>query len=429
MRTDADVLVLGAGPAGIGVGLALGERALVVDAAREVGGLARTIDVGGAIFDLGGHSFHTPHPRVRDLVFGALPMEERPRDAWCLIGGAWIAYPFQKHFGQFPDAGVVAACRDGLASVRPAADAPDFDAYLDARFGPGLAAAFMKPYNRKLWGADLARMATDWTAERVASPAGTAERFGTDGGRRLPLQDDTRVAYPATGGFGEIFVALAKRLPRLHLGGDIAAIDPLARTATTRDGRAFGYREIVSTLPLPRLLDRIAGAPAALKSVVAGLEALSVTLAMVAIDGPPATTRQRVYVSDDALPGHKVVLNANSSSWLASRARQGIQVEVSGPSVARVGAGRVMERVVDGLVACGIVDDARRIVARHMVTLPLAYPVPTHARPGIVAKAKAWLRSHGIHTLGRFGEWDYINADEALHRGLAWPAAASSAGD
>ena len=53
------------------------------------------------------------------------------------------------------------------------------------------------------------------------------------------------------------------------------------------------------------------------------------------------------------------------------------------------------------------------------MTLPLGYPVPTHARPAIVARAKAWLGARGIHTLGRFGEWDYINADEALHRGLA----------
>jgi hypothetical protein len=148
---------------------------------------------------------------------------------------------------------------------------------------------------------------------------------------------------------------------------------------------------------------------------------------MVALDGPLGTTRQRVYVADDTLPGHKIVLNANSSTWLASRPRSGIQVEVSGASVARVGADRVLERVVDGLVACGLVDDRRRIAASRVVTLPLGYPVPTHERPAIVARAKAWLGAHGIHTLGRFGEWDYVNADEALHRGLAWPLASAAA--
>ena len=420
MRMQTEVLVLGAGPAGLGVGLALGERALVVDAAAEVGGLSRTIDVDGALFDLGGHSFHTPHPEVRDLVFGALAMEERKRDAWCLVGDAWIPYPFQKHFEQHPDAAVVAACRDGLAAARNGAGARDFDAYLDARFGAGISTTFMKPYNRKLWGDDLARMSVSWTAERVCSPAGSMERFKVQGGRREPLQEDTTVAYPAHGGFGEIFLALARRLPRLELKREIAAIDPSTHRATARDGLTIGYREIVSTLPLPRLLACVAGVPDSLRRAAMLLEALPVTVVMLAIEGALVTNRQRVYVSDRAFPGHKIVLNANSSSWLASRARHGIQVEVSGPSAARASTGDLVHQVIDGVVACGLLDERRRITATRTITLPLGYPVPTHQRPLIVERAKTWLRAHGIHTLGRFGEWDYINSDEALHRGMSW---------
>lgn len=427
MPERADVLVIGAGPAGLGAALALGERALVVDGAREAGGLARTIELDGAVFDLGGHSFHTPHPAVRELVFDALPMEERRRDAWCLVDGAWIPYPFQKHYDRHPDAALVARCRAALPAAAPAVHARDFDAYLDARFGAGLAAAFMKPYNRKLWGDDLARLSASWTAERVAAPAGVAERFELQGGKRRPLQDDTSVAYPARGGFGEIFVALASRVARLELNRRIASIDAQRRVASFDDGSSIAFGELVSTMPLPRLVECIAGSPGTLRADVARLEALPVTLAMLAIDGPLATTRQRVYVADEATPGHKIVLNGNSSTWLASQPRQGIQVEVSGASAARAGADRVLDRVVAGLLACGLVDDARRIVATRVLTLPLGYPVPTHERPAIVAKAKTWLAARGIHTLGRFGEWDYINADEALHRGLAWPRADATA--
>ena len=193
-RADAEVLVLGAGPAGIGAGLTLGERALVLDAAHEVGGLARTVDLAGALCDLGGHSFHTPHPQVRALVYDALPMEERRRDAWCFVADAYVPYPFQKHFERHPDAGLVAACRAGLAATRETASARHFADFLEARFGRGLAAAFMHPYNRKLWGDDLARMTAAWTTERVAAPQGIPQRVALHEGRRAPLQDDTRVA-------------------------------------------------------------------------------------------------------------------------------------------------------------------------------------------------------------------------------------------
>jgi len=70
----------------------------VLERSPEVAGLCRTVELDGAVFDIGGHSFHTPHEKVRRLVFDAMPMEQQRRDAWCLVGRSWIAYPFQQHF-------------------------------------------------------------------------------------------------------------------------------------------------------------------------------------------------------------------------------------------------------------------------------------------------------------------------------------------
>lgn len=424
--TDAEVIVLGAGPAGIGAGLALGDHALVLEREAVAGGLAGSVELAGAHFDLGGHSFHTPHPAVRELVFGALPMEEQTRNAWCLVGGQWLPYPFQKHFDRLSDAAIVAACRDGLAHAEPARRASNFDEFLEARFGAGITRHFLRPYNEKLWGADLTRLAADWTAERVAAPAGSAESFALHGGQRKPLQDDTTVAYPATGGFDTIFRALAARLPRLALGESAVAIDPAARTLATSTGRVLHWRELASTLPLPRLLSLLPDVPASLSDAVARLVALPVTLVMIALDGRLATDRHRVYVPDAAIPGHKIVLNNTSSAWLRAQPRHGIQVEVSEGEVRRVGADHLVARTIEGLVAAGLIEGPGRVTATRMQRLPFGYPVPTLDRSSIVATARQWLGERGISTLGRFGEWAYINSDEALHRGLDWGAARSA---
>ena len=47
-----------------------------------------------------------------------------------------------------------------------------------------------------------------------------------------------------------------------------------------------------------------------------------------------------------------------------------------------------------------------------------SYPVPTHDKKDIINSIKVWLRNYSVHTVGRFAEWDYINSDEALKRGL-----------
>jgi protoporphyrinogen oxidase len=417
-RSDsaADTIVLGAGPAGIGAAISLEKRAIVLERSPEVAGLCRTVELDGAVFDLGGHSFHTPHEKVRRLVFDALPMEQQRREAWCLAAGSWVAYPFQQHFAELLDAELRESCARGLAAAGEWRDAANFDAYLDLRFGRGIAEAFLRPYNAKLWGADLARMSTDWTGERVAAPAGAEQRFVEQGGLRLPLQADTTVAYPARGGYGEIFRALARRVTDLRLGEAAMRIDPRGQTLQTNSGRTLSWRQIVSTIPLPNLLALLANVPAEIAAGVAALEAMPVQLVMVVLEGRGKVDRQRVYCARTELPGHKVVFNHTSSAWLREQPQHGILIEVAGgnehdPAI-------LAQRAVSGLVATGLIGSASEVRRVEVTRLSLGYPVPTHARAATLSKVRAWLEEHGIAIVGRFAEWAYINADEALARGM-----------
>ena len=39
-------------------------------------------------------------------------------------------------------------------------------------------------------------------------------------------------------------------------------------------------------------------------------------------------------------------------------------------------------------------------------------------RTDIMDRIKNWLLEYNIHTIGRFGEWAYINSDKAIFKGL-----------
>jgi protoporphyrinogen oxidase len=414
----AEVIVLGAGPAGIGAGIALGEAALVLERSADLGGLCGTLELDGAIFDLGGHSFHTPHPEIRQLVCSALKMEEQPRQAWCFVGGDWIPYPFQQHYRQLTDSAIVAECAAGLDRVDPTRASANFDEHLEHRFGAGITRHFLRPYNEKLWGRDLTRLSAEWTVERIAGTTGALEQFLPDGGKRTPLQADTRVSYPAQGGFGEIFRALARRLPRLRLGDAAVAIDWRKRRLQTANAESISWQQIVSTLPLPKLLAMLPEVPDAVRDDVARLQALPVSLVLVALDSRLDTAMQRVYCPGPEVPGHKIVINHNSSADLRSRPCHGIQVEISGHQGVGVADGKLTEQVLDGLLAIGLLRSRDPVRSTRVVNLPYGYPVPTHDRGASVARVRSWLAGVGIRSVGRFGEWAYINSDEALHRGL-----------
>src|SRR4029077_8873336 len=280
-RIKADTIVIGAGPAGLGAALALGNSVMVLESRETVAGLCGSLTLDGAIFDLGGHSFSTPHPAIRRLVFDALEMQEQKRDAWCWVNGEYVRYPFQQHFSELADSDSRHVCQIGLEAASGWEDAVNFDEYLDRRFGRGIAELFMRPYNRKLWGADLARLDTEWVAERVATPGGIPESDMSESGRRLPLSKEAVIAYPAKGGYGEIFRALARRVADVRCDQSVTSIDPRTSTLRTANGETTSWRRIISTLPLPVLLRLIPKVPAAIRSAVSALEALPITLVML----------------------------------------------------------------------------------------------------------------------------------------------------
>src|SRR5262245_31962694 len=129
MAARSPIVVLGAGPAGIGAGIGLGESGLVLERTARPGGLCRTIELDGAIFDLGGHSFHTPHPEIRELVFQSLEMYTQTRQARCYTHGIFISYPFQAHFREIPNAAVVEECEEGLRTAGGSETASDFEEF------------------------------------------------------------------------------------------------------------------------------------------------------------------------------------------------------------------------------------------------------------------------------------------------------------
>ncbi|WP_131754657.1 hypothetical protein [Legionella londiniensis] len=56
-------------------------------------------------------------------------------------------------------------------------------------------------------------------------------------------------------------------------------------------------------------------------------------------------------------------------------------------------------------------------LSQQIKTLPLAYPVYTHEWNNARQVIFNYYERHGIFCAGRFGEWLYINSDNAVLRG------------
>ena len=350
-------------------------------------------------------------------------MVEQPRDARCYSHGQMIPYPFQAHFRELDDQDVVRECAAGVAAARGGRGAAHLEEFLSGRYGEGIARHFLLPYNRKLWRLDLTGLAVDWVGERIAPPEGAREPVAESDGHRRPLQDDTIVAYPARGGFGEIWRALGRRLGDVRLGKRVARVDLLGREVVLADGETLRWQRLVSTMPLPDLLRLVSEVPPALMADADQLGFLSLALVLVVVGHPVDTPIQRVYCAGSESPAHKMAMSHTSSPHLRALPHHGILAEVSCHVDQRWPEGELERQVVEGLVTMKLVESLADVRCTRVIRIRHGYPLPTHERASIVERSRRWLEERGIHTVGRFGEWAYINSDEALRRGLALGAA------
>lgn len=411
-------LVIGSGPAGIGVALGLENDCIVLEASGQVGGFSMSIEINGAIFDYGGHSFHTPHPEVKELVFNSLEMFEQKRDARCFVNGEIIPYPFQKNYHLLSNVKLVKDCDDGLRTILDATEPKDFEEFITNKFGVGISEHFMLPYNRKLWGRDLKRLSADWTAERVASPGLTKEKFDTEGGKRKPLQSDTTVAYPAKGGFGEIFKALSKKIQHIQTNCKVIRIDPFKKLVYTENRGIFEYEYLVSTIPINQLVKLIHEIPPTFIGMAESLDYLSLQLGLIVVNHPVDTVIQRIYSAEEHIPAHKTALNHNSSDYLRHLPKHGIMMEIAEGPEKKLQRTDLKQWIKESLLEMGLVQSLDEIEHIELINAKYAYPVPSHDRSHTVQKIQDWLNENKIFSVGRFGQWAYINSDEALERGV-----------
>jgi protoporphyrinogen oxidase len=415
-----ELLIVGAGPSGLALASCCPGKTRIIEQGTEVGGLCRSFSFGGGIFDIGGHSFHTPYPEVARLVEDVMgkPLEEQRRDAQVFFGGSLINYPFQQHVDQIADVGIAQECQNALpAELPPSSDCEDFEVWILRRFGSGVARHFMLPYNRKLWARDLHRMSCEWVGERIV---GGNNALSTAAKRdRSPLTTQSMVGYPADGGFGEIFRAMAARAGPIEFGHRLASVDPKSKTARTASGRIFAWDRLVSTIPLPILLECISDCPSELRTVAQRLEAVSLKVVMIAAEKMPGERPQRLYIADPDVPAHKIAFNHQSSSALRQEPREAIMCEVSYSPHKPPPCDDELEQIMVGwLVTQQLIRPDERAIEVRTLDVPFAYPVPTRERSGIVEEIRAYLAEYGIFSIGRFGGWNYANSDACINEAM-----------
>lgn len=277
LDTDARIVIIGAGPTGLGAGYRLRELGhrnfVIVEREAHAGGLASSYaDDAGFTWDVGGHVMFS-HYAYYDACFDAMMGDEytlNDRESWVRMMDRWVPYPFQNNVRYLPKE-VAFECLSGLIKAQTGrggvahhSQARNFGEFIDAVFGEGIARHFMRPYNFKVWAHAPEMMNKTWIGERVAV-------LDVDRALRNVVleQDDygwgpnNRFKYPLRGGTGEFYRRIGATLDgHIRYGRSLVSIDPASRVARFDDGVEERYDALISAVPLDVLVrDIVRGAP------------------------------------------------------------------------------------------------------------------------------------------------------------------------
>jgi len=258
-------LVLGAGPAGLTAAYVLGKagtEAVVLEADRQVGGLAKTVELDGFRFDLGGHRFFTKAREVEALWDEIMGDEFllRPRMSRIYWNNRFLDYPLRgpdviRKLGPVELTRCIASY--AKAALTPQTQEESLEDWVSNRFGRRLFLLFYKAYTEKVWGVPTTEIRAEWAAQRIKglsfTSAAKAAFFGNRGNKVKTLISEFH--YPRYGP-GQMWETMTQRIE--EQGGEVLLEKPVERI-DVEDGRVVGvtaagevYRPdaVISSLPL-----------------------------------------------------------------------------------------------------------------------------------------------------------------------------------
>jgi protoporphyrinogen oxidase len=231
-RDPGRVLILGAGPTGLGAAYRLQELGFdnfqILESAPSSGGLAASVvDSEGFTWDLGGHVQFSHYAYYDDVLDTALAGEWlwHDRESWVWLRDRFVPYPFQNNIHRLEREDMEHALRglEQAAAQRRSKPAVNFGDWIHTTFGEGIAQMFLYPYNFKVWGVPPEHMGVGWMGERVAIP--DIERSGrtspssamTSRGARTTASASPGAAAPARSG-SEWASSFARRIDSSSTG-------------------------------------------------------------------------------------------------------------------------------------------------------------------------------------------------------------------
>ncbi len=432
-------LIIGSGPTGLGAAYRLKELGItdyhVIEKESYIGGLATSfVDDKGFTWDVGGHVQFSHYSYFDKLMLAALGEDgwlTHQRESWVWMKNRFVPYPFQNNIRYLPKDSMW-KCLNGIIHnyQNPISKKPEnFEEWIQATFGNGIAEEFMLPYNFKVWAYPPSEMAYNWIGERVAVTdlQRVTENiiFEKDD---LSWGPNNNFQFPKHGGTGGIWKAVGENLigkEKFSLNAEVKEVDAVQKKITLTNGETFEYEHLISTIPIDILFKTVKNAPSDLISTSSKLKHSRTNIIGIGLKGKPnseLSTKCWMYFPENNSPYYRVTLFSKYSPNNVPDINQhwSLMAEVSESPAKAVKRETLISDTIKALVEDGLIENATDVISEFMISYEYGYPTPSVDRDQLLKPLHPWLEAQSIYSRGRFGAWKYevSNQDHSLMQGV-----------
>lgn len=414
-------LIIGAGIAGLGASHALrlrGEDSIVLEKDDTYGGLCGNFEINGFRFDRFVHlSFAKKELCATEIFEKACPdarlLQSNPFN---IYKGKWIKHPAQNNLYPLEqwekDAVIDDFKKRPITFIKP----ENYEAWLRLQFGNYFAEHFPMVYTKKYWMKEAKELRTEWTGGRFYQPSVDEVIEGSKTQDTPTTYYSKEMLYPAKGGFKSFLKDLAEEAT-IRVNTAVCKIDVYNKLVKLNSSDAeIQYDRLISSMPLPEIIQIIENVPEGVRKVASKLEATCgyhVSIALKTKNIPPYLWW---YIYDEDNLSARVHSPSLKSPDNAPTGCSSLQMEVY-CKLGEYTEQEIKDRTVGKLIEKGIIKE-EDILFVHLGFEKYAnviFTEPIYESRKIV---RDYLALVGIETIGRFGEWDYLWSDQSLLSGL-----------
>jgi protoporphyrinogen oxidase len=440
------IAIIGAGPAGLAAAYELtrqGAFALVLESSDRVGGLARTLEHDGCLFDIGPHRFYTKNREVRQFYLDILADDVVlvNRLTRILYNNRLFNYPLTP-INVVGGLGLIECARVmggyGLSQARRLVSRVDertFEDWITNRFGARLFEIFFKNYTEKVWGIPCSNLGADWAAQRIKGlslPQAVRNALFHDNNGVKSLVNE--FLFPRLGS-GQLYEKMSahvtarggslrtrSRVKRIRREGEQARSIVVENAAGAPEDIPIDF--LLSSAPITEIVEMMdPPAPDAVRAAAQSLRYREHLGVHLKVRGAPFPDNW-IYVHSKEVRMARVSNYRNFSPLMAGGAEDISPLTAEYFATANDPLWKSSDEALIGLATAELkgmkfLQSEDQVLSGFVVRSPKAYPVMEIGYERHIGLVKAWIDGfENLLPIGRSGMFKYNNQDHAIATGL-----------